>query len=387
MYKERFEKCVNRINEKGLDGVIYAQGANFQYLTDETSYFWQRSCMNNLGPGFELVYLTSYVLPESLVYITSEGECTIFTIPRNKGVFTKHPVVYSYMDQFEDTISPYIKPGKIGVGFACNQYIKDTLKEVDSTIETVDAEDLFFDIRAIKDEEEIAQLTKLAKFTDDAVMYVVTHLKEGMTQYEAEKMLMDYGFEHGIQDFSFPPTAGFKTRGTFTKEENFIFPRTSVLTPGTGIAFDVGYMDQGYCSDWGRTLYFGKAPEYIKNGYEALQAGQVHMIESIVPNKTRTCELYGYVMEEVKERGYEDVLRFPDTGSLGHQIGIDCHEPPMLSFAVDEVLKPGMVFCSEPKMMFDNELYMRVEDMILVTETGAVSLSNFPRDMFEFGND
>ncbi len=42
-----------------------------------------------------------------------------------------------------------------------------------------------------------------------------------------------------------------------------------------------------------------------------------------------------------------------------------------------------MIFCSEPKMFFPNEGYMRVEDMVLVTETGAESLSVFPRDLFE----
>jgi Xaa-Pro dipeptidase len=42
-----------------------------------------------------------------------------------------------------------------------------------------------------------------------------------------------------------------------------------------------------------------------------------------------------------------------------------------------------MVFCSEPKMFFPNEGYMRVEDMILITEDGAEFLTNFPRDLFE----
>jgi Xaa-Pro aminopeptidase len=43
-----------------------------------------------------------------------------------------------------------------------------------------------------------------------------------------------------------------------------------------------------------------------------------------------------------------------------------------------------MVFASEPKMWFQGEMYMRVEDIILVTETGAEFLTNFPRDLFEF---
>ena len=204
-----------------------------------------------------------------------------------------------------------------------------------------------------------------------------------MTQFDVEQMLMNYGLEHGIQDFSFPPTAGFKTRLTFTKEENFVFSRDSVLVPQTAIAFDVGYMNKGYCSDWGRTVYFGKAPEKIKAGYAALQAGQVKMVSQIVPYKTNVNELYDFVMKEVDRLGFKEVLRFVDTGSLGHQIGIDCHEFPMINRQSDAILKPGMIFCSEPKMMFDNECYMRVEDMILVTETGAEFLTNFDRSLFE----
>ena len=51
--------------------------------------------------------------------------------------------------------------------------------------------------------------------------------------------------------------------------------------------------------------------------------------------------------------------------------------------SVDFVLQPGMVFCSEPKLWFPNEVYMRVEDMVLVTEDGARSLSQFDRELFE----
>ena len=127
------------------------------------------------------------------------------------------------------------------------------------------------------------------------ISHVVNNLKEGMTQYDAEKLLMDYGMFHGIQDFSFSPTCGFKTRGTFTPEQNFEFPRDSKLVKGTGIAFDVGYMDKGYCSDWGRTVYCGKAPELVKKGYEALQAAQCYMVERIKPGVTRFGDLYGYI--------------------------------------------------------------------------------------------
>lgn len=378
----RIERCLEKVREANLDGVVFAQGANFQYLSECTSYFWQRHSMNNIMGRF-----SAKVLPEVLIYMNKEGKRTIVSIPQYRNCFEGYDVVISYMDQWEDTLSKIIDGKRIGIGNDCHEYLEATLKEVDKEIEVVDAEPLFFELRACKDEAEIAQMRKLAKFTDDAVMYVVNNLKEGMTQYDAEKLLMDYGMFHGIQDFSFSPTCGFKTRGTFTPEQNFEFPRDSKLVKGTGIAFDVGYMDKGYCSDWGRTVYFGKAPEYVKKAYEALQAGQQYMVSKIVPNKTNVNELFDLVYEEVERRGFGDVLRHKELGMLGHQIGIDCHEFPMLNRATDAILRPGMIFCSEPKIMVEGECFMRVEDMILITETGAEFLTNFDRTLFEVGND
>ena len=93
----------------------------------------------------------------------------------------------------------------------------------------------------------------------------------------------------------------------------------------------------------------------------------------------------GHLYNKAEELGFYEYLRFKRTGPSGngHQIGIEVHELPWLKRECDQVLLPGMVFCSEPKMMFPEECYVRVEDMILITEDGAVSLTNFPRDLFE----
>ena len=177
----------------------------------------------------------------------------------------------------------------------------NTLKQVDEKIETCSAETLFDDLRRIKDDYEIAQMRKLARFTDEAVMYVVKHMKEGMTMWECERMIIDYGLSHGIQDLSFPPTCGFKTRNTSNAENIEPFEAERKLVPGTMVAFDIGYMDQGYCSDWGRTVYYGKAPEFVKKGYEALQAAEVYMISRIKPGETKFGELYGFICDKAEE--------------------------------------------------------------------------------------
>ena len=379
MKKNRIYNAVQIMQVNHLDGLLFAPSANFQYLSDTPHYFWQRSCMNNISGKF-----SAHVYPEAVYYLNKDGLDFICCIPTLKNSFIGFErVIVSYMDQMEDTLSTLITGKRIGIGFNCKSFLTETLLAIDTSIEVIYAEELLNDLRAIKDDDEIRTLRSNAEFTDEAVNYVCNNLKEGMTQREIENLLMDYGFNNNISDFSFPPTCGLKTRNTLAAQDALTFSRESVLIEGTAIAFDVGYMNNGYCSDWGRTVYFGKAPDFVKNGYKALQAGQQYMVENIVPYKTNSNELYGLVLKKVTELGYKDYLRYQDSEMLGHQIGIDCHEHPMLNKSTDYILKPGMVFCSEPKMFFMNECYMRVEDMILVTETGAEFLSKFDRDRFE----
>ena len=380
MKKERIDKTIELMKQEKLEAVIYGVGANFQYLLEANDFYWQRACMTNIAGHF-----SAYTLPQAFLLLKQSGELTIFCAYRYADYFTKRydNVVVSYLDQFEDALAPYICEQRIGVGFSCRPFFEETLHEIDKNIDIIDAEDLLWSIRVIKDDDEITQLRKLAAFTDEACMYVATHLKEGIRQIDAENMLIEYATRHGLSDLAFPPTVGFKTRNSILTEDVNTYDRYWKLVEGTGIAFDVGFMMNGYCSDWGRTLYYGKAPEKMKDAYHALQAGQVHMIESIVPNQTNNNQLYGFVKEKCEELGFGPDLRFPESEMLGHQIGIDCHEFPMVNKKYDFIMKRGMVFASEPKMWFENEMYMRVEDMILVTENGAESLSKFDRNLFE----
>lgn len=373
----RREKILKKLNESGLDGLLFASGANFQYVVESNSYFWQRYCFNLDEP-----VAGARIIPEAMVYLNKDGKSTILTTPLLKEHFdtTLNDVVVSYMDQFEDELTKIIDGKKIGIGRDCESWFRKTLK-----VKLIEVEDIFYDLRRIKDEKEIALMSKLGKFTDDAVMYVCKHLKPGMTMFDAERMIVDYGLQNGMADLSFPPTCGFKTRNTENAQSIEPFENDRKLVEGTMIAFDIGYMDRGYCSDWGRTVYVGRAPELVKKGYEALQAGETYMLSKIVPGVTKFGELYGFICDKVEELGYYDYLRFKrdETGGNGHHIGSEVHELPFLVPGDELVLQPGMIFCSEPKMFFKNEGYMRVEDMILVTEDGAEFLTNFPRDLFE----
>lgn len=95
-------------------------------------------------------------------------------------------------------------------------------------------------------------------------------------------------------------------------------------------------------------------------------------------------EMFNIIEAFLDGRGFGDRLRarLPH-GNLGHHIGVDLHEKPWLRPGCDVVLQPGMVMCLEPKLWLPGEYYIRVEDMVLITEEGAESLTVFDRRLFE----
>lgn len=381
MKEERILKAIKELDKHNVEAVVLGPSANFQYLLDANDFIWQRSCDTNIM-GFS----SAYNLPCALLYLNNKGDYQIICTHSNKDYFKNkylNHVTCSYMDQFEDAIAPFIKEKRIGISISSFKFIKDMLKAINDNIEIIDGENLFNDIRCFKDKDEIKAIKEICKFTDDAVSYVIKNLKMGISQKDAENLLVTYGYKHNIDDLSFPPTVGFKTQNTITTKELEYYDRNWKLVPQTGIAFDVGYMNKGYCSDWGRSIYVGKANDLLKRGYYALNEAIKYMTSQIIPYKTNINELYALVMKKVDALGMLDYLRFKDIQMLGHQIGIDCHEFPMVNKDSDFIIKPGMTFAVEPKMWFKDEMYMRVEDIILITENGAEILTKFPRDLFE----
>ncbi|MBP5279765.1 MAG: hypothetical protein J6Z03_04700, partial [Erysipelotrichaceae bacterium] len=99
MLSSRREKCTKAVVEAGLDAVLFATGANLQYIAETNDFYWQRSCMKNMPD-----YCTAYEMPMALAYLDKDGELTIITTPKNKDSFPGCKVVLSYADQMEDTL-------------------------------------------------------------------------------------------------------------------------------------------------------------------------------------------------------------------------------------------------------------------------------------------
>ena len=372
--------------EQGLDGVIYGPSANMQYLLKDTSYYWQRTpntghyllkdtplCSNELS--------FFHCKPDVVIWVPVEGEAAVVASYERAGTMpnTKIDAVCHYV-MLGDYVAPFVAGArKVGVGLGCEHALKDMLAEINREIETVPAEIFVEKMRMCKDAEEIAAMRKVAEFTDYCMGEIVKILKPGVTQWQVECRLNELAVEHGCSDVPFTPTCSFSKFGVpFGK-----VPKDAPLEPGMSIAFDNGFVMDGYCSDFGRSFCCGKAPERVANAYKALQTAQQELFAKIKPGVSMSIT-FASLHESLKRFGYENDLRnFANIGMMGHQIDIDVHEEPWLHDDSEDIFKPGMIMCIEPKILLDGEVFMRVEDMVLITEDGCESLTKFDWELYE----
>jgi Xaa-Pro aminopeptidase len=225
-------------------------------------------------------------------------------------------------------------------------------------------------LRAIKDAEEIATLRKAGAITEAAYQATLDRLRHGMTTLDliAE---VDYQLKrHGATAPSF--VTSFYNMGPrlpfdfHNREEVRLLP----LEPPVAVSFDFGAVYDGYCYDYGRSVYFGEPDTEYRRTYELVMAAQAVGIGAM--REGNTCAAADAAARSViDEAGYGEAFRH----RLGHAIGMDVHEPPFLTAVDSTELRPGMCFTVEPSIFIPHRFGARVEDVVVVGAAGGEPLT------------
>lgn len=230
--------------------------------------------------------------------------------------------------------------------------------------------------RMQKDEDEIALTKEAIKLTDTALKNVLANLKPGMFEYEAQADFEYSIRRNGAEWTAFPTIAGSGMNGTMLHYDT----NQDMMEDGSLLLMDLGARLQGYNSDITRTYPVnGKYTERQRQVYDIVLEANRTVLKEAKPGMTTVdlnnickkvlaagCIKLGLIEKE------EEISRYYMHG-VSHHLGIDVHD---VTVDFNKKLRPGAIISDEPGLYIDEwEIGIRIEDDLLITEDGAVCLS------------
>lgn len=353
----RLNNLKNQLKNEGIDGVYITSSENHRYF----SRFY--------NPDGQLLITknASFVIADFRYIEAANRECDpAFNVIMPDG--TKDTSLKRFV--FENGVKV------LGVeedNLTLAEY--NSLKESLEGVEIVPAAHILSKMREIKEQKEIDCIIKAQRISERAFERLLSNLTPNMTETEAAAELEYLMKKEGAEGISFETIA---VSGGNSSSPHGV-PRNVKIEKGF-MTFDFGALIEGYHSDMTRTVVIGKADEEMKRLYNTVLKAQCDVLDVISEGKSNF-EMDKIARDVIEGAGYTG--RFGH--SLGHGVGLLIHEKPNLApkSPKEQVLHAGEVVTVEPGIYIEGKYGCRIEDMVAITEGGAVNLTNCPKELIE----
>jgi Xaa-Pro aminopeptidase len=349
----RLEKLRQALKEQNLDAILITRPENQRYF----SGFTGGEAALLITPQ-EALILTDFRYYEQvaeeapnfdLVKVETKVQLVLKDLLKKRGVKTL---------AFESTHLPYAE--------------YQDLKRSTRGTKWVPTRDIAEDIRAIKDEGELAKIKKAIAIADEACEYIRGYMRPGMTEKHVAWELEAYMRTHGAEGIAFTPIVGSGPNGA----KPHAVPQERRLREGEPIVLDFGARVDGYNSDLTRTICLGAADAKLRDIYDIVLRAQLMAEERAKPGM-KGQEVDAIARQIIVEAGYKENFGH----GLGHGVGLAVHEKPGAGPRSENVLQPGMVCTIEPGIYLAGWGGIRIEDMVLFTEKGAEVLTKAGKEL------
>jgi Xaa-Pro dipeptidase len=252
-------------------------------------------------------------------------------------------------------------------------FVHHALKAAMPDLDIVDAEREISGLRMIKTAADIAALEAAIAISERALAQVLEGVRAGQTEKAVEQALIQALFAEGAEGMSFMPIV--------TAAENSARPHGKAradyaIKPGDALLFDFGAIKHGFCADITRTVFVGHAGDEAQAVYDTVLRANLRGFEVTRPGVTAH-EIDDAVTGVLEASPFADRIRT----KTGHGLGRDVHEAPYIMRGNHMVLPAGTVYTNEPGLYAPGAFGVRIEDDVLITETGCRSLTSFPKDL------
>jgi len=227
-------------------------------------------------------------------------------------------------------------------------------------------------LRAVKDEAEMALTRTAIDLSSKAFLHIIEMLEDGVVEKEVALEMEFFMKRTGVQ------ALGFDIIIASGKRSALPHGRASEkrIEKGDFILIDFGSDFRGYHSDQTRTLICEKPSPKQEQIYQIVKDAHDKAIEKVRPG-IPICEVDSAARDYIRDQGYGDYFGH----GTGHGIGLAVHEDPVVNSENKDLLTEGMVFTIEPGIYIPDWGGVRIEDMVRVTSDGAEVLTYLPTEL------
>jgi Xaa-Pro aminopeptidase len=263
---------------------------------------------------------------------------------------------------------------RLGLGRRARAETVIHLQELLGSPELADASAIVNRQRRVKSRAELATLEEACRIAADVLSEVIPSVQVGSVEREIAEEVDHRIANHGSVSPSFD--TGVFSVGRSGERDADVRVSDQTLATGDAVSFDFGAVIDGYCSDFGRTIFVGEPDDDSRRAYEVVMEAQAAGIEAARPGAT-AAEVDAATRAVIAGEGLGEWFRH----RTGHCIGLDVHEHPYISEEDYTELEEGMTFTVEPSVFRPGGVGVRVEDVIVCEPGGGRRLVDYPTDL------
>jgi Xaa-Pro aminopeptidase len=239
-------------------------------------------------------------------------------------------------------------------------------------LELVPRRGLVEELRAVKDEAELEAVRNAAALTSEAYARFAEERFVGRTERDLAWRLEELFHELGAEAPAFESIVAAGPNGARPHSR----PSDREIGAGETVVIDSGAKLDGYCADCTRTFATGPLPERLSEAYAVCLEAQLAGLQAVRAGATGV-EADGAARSVIDDAGFGEAFGH----GLGHGVGLDVHEAPRLSRESSDTLVADQVVTVEPGIYLEGLGGIRIEDLVIVGQSGAEITTGFTKDL------
>jgi Xaa-Pro aminopeptidase len=227
-------------------------------------------------------------------------------------------------------------------------------------------------MRMVKDPAEVAKIRAACHLGVALFDRLLKVVRPGVSETQVAGELEFEARRLGAEQMAFPTIIAGGSRSALPHGR-----ASQAKLPLRGfVVCDFGVILANYCSDMTRTLHLGRPPKEALRAYGAVREAQQAALDAVKPGAT-VGAVDGAARKSLQK---QDLGKF-FTHSTGHGVGLEIHESPRIAAGQKDLLQPGMVITIEPGVYLPGKFGIRIEDTVVVTDSGCEILTPCPKDL------